>query len=149
MGLFLDQSKPSPADFPRNEREAIFCILIGAVACDGDSQNDEESSALTSTLLNSRTIGHDQTKDLVIAHHKRCLHLWRTGDHSSILQSCVARINTELREPVFMHLCGLVLADDDLAEIEMRFIEMAQQALGIGEDRARTLLDGMIVLKKL
>ena len=77
------------------------------------------------------------------------MNMWKGEQCDEVLRRCKALISPDLRESVFMNLCGLVLVDNEFTEKEITFIELSQQALGLDDDRARALVDAMVVLKRL
>jgi|JI8StandDraft_1071087.scaffolds.fasta_scaffold305569_2 uncharacterized tellurite resistance protein B-like protein len=146
MGLFDKFSAPT-STFPSNEREAIFFLFFGAIHIDGQAE-DRETTALTGLLLGTKVF-RGWSKEALIASQRTGHGYWHSDKRDNTIRRCLELINPELREPVFMNLCALVLADDDLSDQESHFIEMAYQLLAIEEGRAKALVDAMIVLKRL
>lgn len=146
MGLF-DQARVGAPSFPSNEADAILLMLVAAIAIDGRA-DDLEIAALTTIQRQSKTF-RAWTPGQMKASMDRCAQRWMSDEKEDLLRRCSQSISIELREPVFMHICGLVLADDELQEKEMQYVELTQGMLGIEDQRGQMIVDAMVLLKKL
>ena len=126
--------------------EAFAAITLATVAVDGYLSDDETRVMLTSLMRMElfRSYSNDVMRRLF---DKICAIINRQGS-DVLLETAIASLPHHLHDTVFAVAADLVLADGEVTEEEESLLQYLYNHLGLPEEKAKNILDAMIIKNK-
>lgn len=122
-----------------NAQEAVAAILFLTVAADGNIS--EEERELFVAISNRMKLLRVQTADEFNAMIRKIRGLLDKHGFEPLFKKATQAVPAELRETTFALSADLVFADGSVEEAEMKFLEMAQGALGVSDALALKIVE--------
>lgn len=146
MGLFDSLFGSVETGTKLTPQDAFAGILMCATACDGHIADDEAQS-LGTTLVRMKLYQRQSEKQFGQMLEKLYGSIKKRGVEEMV-NNCAAALPAELRDVAFCNACDIVLADGTLEQDERDFIHQLQAKLAIPNDRAREIVEIMVVKNK-
>lgn len=141
---FLDSLFGSSTDSSKlTAQESFAGILLGASACDGHIA-EEEVQGLVTTLIRMELYRRFTDRQYNQMLNKLHGFLKRRGV-DELIDACVDSLPEQLDNAAFTNACDIVLADGVVEPDEKMFIDRLQQKLNIHPNKARMIVDVMVV----
>ena len=131
---------------PLTAAEAFAAVLYGAVSADG-VVTQAEALALTGALFKTSMFAGLRDGQLrVILGRVRALHKEMGLD--GLLSEAAPRVPVDLRDTAYAQCVDLVMADDEVNDLELAYLHKAQKALGVPSDVALKVVEVIRILNK-
>jgi uncharacterized tellurite resistance protein B-like protein len=131
---------------PLTAGEAFAAVLYGAVSADG-IVSQAEALALTGALFKTSMFqGLSDGQLRIILGRVRALHQELGLD--GMLGEAAPRVPADLRDTAYAQCVDLVMADDEVNELELAYLHKAQKALAVPSDVALKVVEVIRILNK-
>lgn len=122
--------------------EGYAGVLLASSACDGHIADEEVQSLVT--ILGRMKLYQRVNPNQFSSMMDRLLGILKRKGPEQLVEQAVAVLPPELKETAFINACDIVLADGVVEEDEKEFINNLMLKLGIGADRAKTIIKVMV-----
>ncbi|MFO0940157.1 MAG: tellurite resistance TerB family protein [Pirellulales bacterium] len=122
--------------------EAYAGVLLASSACDGHIADEEVQSLVT--ILGRMKLYQHVNPNRFGSMMDRLLGILKRKGPEQLVEQSVAVLPPELKETAFINACDIVLADGVVEEDEKEFINNLMMKLGVGADRAKTIIKVMV-----
>jgi tellurite resistance protein len=127
-------------------REGVAGILLGASACDGHIA-DEEVQSLMGCLMRMKLYERATEREFGKM-MESLVALLKRGGPEKLVEKCAPCVPSELAETVFANACNIVLADGVVEDEEKEFLSTIMGQLDIAPDRAKKIIQIMVIKNK-
>lgn len=148
MGLFsgLSTTRSQEKGVSFSPAEAFAAITLATVAADGYLSDDEIEVMIAS--LNRMELFRSYSRDVMGRLFDKLCGITKRHGSDTLLKNAIASLPHHLHDTAFAVATDLVLADGEVTEEEEDLLQYLYSYLDIPEDKAKMIIDSMIIKNK-
>ncbi|MDJ0800901.1 MAG: tellurite resistance TerB family protein [Calothrix sp. MO_167.B12] len=147
MGLFSGLSNPRQENrVSLSPAEAFAAVLLATVAADGYLA-DEEIQVMSASLSRMELF-RSYPNDVIRRIFDKLCGITKRQGSDNLIKNAIGSLPNHLHDTVFAVAADLVLADGEVTEEEENILNYLYTNLDIPDDKARNIVDVMIIKNK-